>query len=84
MDQWHEMDRPGSGVANSIYPPFPPVFPSVFYYFSFTDEEPGEEESPKVQHSGNLLHSPKERSLDLKDMKTRAAAIKYFGDQLFY
>lgn len=30
---------------------FPPLF-SVFYYFSFPDEEPGEEEGKKIHSSG--------------------------------
>lgn len=30
-------------------------FLSVFDYFSLTDEEPGQEEGAKVQHSGNTV-----------------------------
>lgn len=54
MDQWHEMCRPNSGVANVISLPPPPPPPSLFHYLSFTDEEPGEEESTEIHHSGNV------------------------------
>lgn len=36
-------------ILFSLFPPLP----SIFYYFSFTDEEPGEEEGEEIHNSGN-------------------------------